>query len=137
MNPWSVHAEGRLDPLDAGRVRLERATILARDFAVFLRDLKGFKGARVELENGAAVFTFRQPGPDMSARVRVLPARGRPFALEAEDVRLGGVPVPVALVNWVIRNYDPSLVLAARLPVPAEMGRVEITPDAVRISPRR
>ncbi len=137
VNPWSVHAAGRLDPLDAGRVTLERATILAPDFAAFLRDLKGFKNARVELENGAAAFTFRQPGPDVSARVRVLPARGRPFALRAEDVRLGGVPVPRGLVHWVIRNYDPSLVLAARLPVPAEIGRVEITPDAVRIGPPR
>lgn len=135
VNPFSAHAEGRLDPLDAGRVRLERATILAPDLAAFLSDLKGFRNATVELGSGAAAFTFRQLGPDVSARVRVLPSRDRPFALAAEDVRLGGVPVPGVLVNWVIRNYDPSLRLASRLPVPAEMGRVEVTPDAVRISP--
>jgi hypothetical protein len=135
VNPWSVHAEGRLDPLDAGRVRLERTTILAQDFAAFLRSQKGFRNASVELGSGAAAFAFRQPGPDVSARVRVLPARDRPLALAAEDVRLGGVPVPGGLVNWVIRNYDPSLRLASRLPVPVELGRVEIAPDAIRIVP--
>jgi hypothetical protein len=135
VNPFSAHAEGRLDPLDAGRVRLERATIHAQDFAAFLHELKGFKHASVELGRGAAAFAFRQPGPDVTARVRLLPARDRPFALEAEDVRLGGVAVPGGLVNWVIRSYDPSLRLAARLPVPVELGRVEITPDAIRISP--
>lgn len=135
VNPFSAHAEGRLDPLDAGRVRLERATILAQDFAAFLRDVKGFRNATVDLGRGAVTFTFRQPGPDVSARVRLLPARERPLALAAEDVRLGGVPVPAVLVDWVIRNYDPSPRLASRLPVAVELGRLEVAPDAIRVSP--
>src|SRR5438034_7177597 len=32
VNPFSAYADGRLNPLDAGLVRLERATILAADF---------------------------------------------------------------------------------------------------------
>jgi hypothetical protein len=34
----------------------------------------------------------------------------------------------------VVRGYDPSLRLASRLPAPVEIGRVEIAPDAIRIS---
>ncbi len=134
VNPFSAHAEGRLDPLAAGRARLEQATILAADFAAFLRDLKGFRNATVTLERGTAALSVRQPGPDVTARVRILPASDRPFALAADHVRVGGIPIPGGLVNWVIRNYDPSWGLASRSPVPIEVGRVEIAPDAVRIS---
>ncbi len=136
VNPWSLDGAGRLDPLDAGRVRLLRATILAPDFAAFLRDLKGFREASVELGQGGLTFVFRQPGPDVSGRVRILPSAARPFELAFERVRVGGVPVPGSVVDWVVRGYDPSLRLASRLPVRAEIGRVDIAPDAVRISPR-
>ena len=134
VNPFSVHADSRLDPLDARRVRLERATVFAADFAAFLHDLKEFKNASVELGREAIAITFRQPGPDVTAHVRILPARDRPFALAADVVLVGGVRVPQRLANWVIRNYDPSLGLAARTPVRVDVGRVEITPDAIHIS---
>ena len=52
VNPFSLDEENRLDPLDAGRIRFERATILSADLTAFLRDLKGFSKASVEL--GAA-----------------------------------------------------------------------------------
>jgi hypothetical protein len=134
MNPWSLAAEGRLDPLDARGVGLERATVGPADLAAFLRDLKGFRQASVALEDGALAFSVRLPGPDVSARVRIVPAADRPFALAFERVRVGGVPVPSLLVDWVVRGYDPSLRLASRLPVPVEIGRVTVTPDAIRIS---
>jgi hypothetical protein len=133
VNPWSLDAEGRLDPLAAGRVRLIGATFLAPDLAAFFRDLKDLRRASIELERGTLAFVFRQPGPDVAGRVRILPSQGRPFELAFEEVRLGGVPVPGALVDWVVRGYDPSLRLASRLPVPVEIGRVDIAPDAVRI----
>jgi hypothetical protein len=72
----------------------------------------------------------------VSAHVRILPAAERPFALEAERVRLGVLPIPAILANLIIRHYDPSTRLASRLPVPVEIGGVTITPDALRISPR-
>jgi hypothetical protein len=57
---------------------------------------------------------------------------GRPFALRAVDVRLGGIRVPELLVDWVVRHLDPTPRLA-RLPVPVhlrvprvEAGRVVI-----------
>lgn len=134
MNPWSLAAEGRLDPLDAGRVRLERVTVGGADLGAFLRDLKGFRQASVALDDGAVAFSIRQPGPDVLARVRIVPAADRPFALAFERVRVGGVPVPGLLVDWVVRGYDPSLRMASRLPVPVEIGRVKVAPDAIRIS---
>ncbi len=137
VNPWSLEAAGRLDPLDARRVRLLAVTIRAPDLAAFLRDVKGFRQAEVRLEPGALAFVFRQPGPDVSGRVRILPSADRPFELAFEQVRVGGVPAPGMVVDWVVRGYDPSLRLASRLPVPVEIGRVEIAPDAVRISTSR
>jgi hypothetical protein len=62
------------------------------------------------------------------------PAADRPFALEADHVRVGLVPVPDVLVNWVIRNYDPSARIAARLPFPIELGRISVSGEALRIS---
>ena len=134
VNPFSASAEGRLDPLDAERVRIERATILAADFSAFLCQLKGFTRVTATLGQGAVAFSVSQPGPDVTARVRLVPANDRPFALAFEGVRAAGIPLPDPLVDWVVRGYDPSLGLASRLPVRLEVGRVEITPDALRVA---
>jgi len=134
VNPGSAYAERRLDPLDAGRVRIERATILAADFSAFLHQLKGLRNASVTLERDALTLAVAQPGPDLIARVRLVPASDRPFAIAFERVRVGGIPLPGLLVDWVVRGYDPSLGLASRLPVRLEVGRVEITPEAIRVA---
>jgi hypothetical protein len=135
VNPLSAHGAGRLDLLDIGRIRLARARIDDADFQAFLAGLKGFGSATVRLEEGALRFHLRQPGPDLEARVRVVAAADRPFALLSDGVRLGGVPVPGPLVDWVMRNFDPSLKIAARLPMPLEIGAVTISPAAARIGP--
>jgi hypothetical protein len=66
--------------------------------------------------------------------VRILPAAVGPFALHAEQVRVARIPVPDALVNWVIRGLDPSPRLASRARFPVEIGRVSIGDGALRIS---
>jgi hypothetical protein len=137
VNPGSAVEAGRLDLLDARRVTIERATITSEDLAAFLAGLRRFRRATLALEQGAAHIRLRQPGPDVSARIRILPLPDRPFGIEAGGVRVGGVPVPSALVNWVIRNYDPTPRLAARMPVPVGIGEVAIAPDAIRIRPRK
>jgi hypothetical protein len=134
VNPWSAVAETRLDPLDAGRVRIEAATITQADLQAFVAGLKRFRRTTIAVDGDALAVAVRQTGPDVTARVRLLPAPDRPFAIVAERVRVGGVPVPGALVNWVIRNYDPTPRLAARLPFPVEIGRVSIGAQAVRIT---
>ena len=134
VNPFSLHRVGRFDPLDAGRVRVATATIRAEDFHAFLTGLKGFAGTTVRLEQDALAFAVRLPGPDVSGRVRVMPAAGRPFALDVDDVHLGGIPVPSLLAGWIFRNVDPSSRIADRLPFPVEIARVRIAADAIRIA---
>ena len=87
----------------------------------------------VAADGDALLVTVRQAGPDVSARVR-LRARGRPAVRRWWPSTCGSVrvPVPDVLVNWVIRNYDPSTRIAARLPFPIELGRVSVGGDALR-----
>ncbi len=136
VNPFSVHANGRLSPLDARRASLERVTIREDDLRAFLKEQKGFKTASVTFEQGALAFVISLPGPDVAARVRALPATDRPFALVADHVTVGGIPVPAMLVDWVVRTWDPAPRIASRLPVPVTLGRIDITPEAIRISAR-
>ena len=133
VNPWSL-LQGRFEPLDARKIRLARATIRADDLRAFLAALKGFARTSVRLEEDALGFAAELPGPDVSARVRVLRASDRPFALAPEDVRIGGFRVPEILVNWAFRNFDPSARLGDRLPVPLELATVRVTPAAIRIA---
>ena len=134
VNPWSALAEGRFDPLDAGRVRLQTATVTLPDLQTFVAGLKRFQRSTVSAEGDTLAITVRQAGPDVSARVRLLPGTDRPVVLEAERVRVGGVPVPGAPVNWVIRTVDPFPRMASRLPFPVEVGRVTVNGQALRIS---
>jgi hypothetical protein len=137
VNPWSALAHRRFDPLDAGRVRLDSATVTIADLQAFLARLKNFRRASVAAAGDALAITLRPLGPAISAHVRLLPAADRPFTVQAEAVRVGGVPVPGALVNWVIRNFDPSPRLASRMPFPVEIGRVAVRDGALRISAER
>lgn len=134
VNPYSALEAKRFDLLDAGRVAIESATIQERDLQAFLGTQKDFRHARMTFENGALRFLMEQPGPDVSARVRFLSAHDRPLELAAEDVRVGGVPVPQALVSWVVRTYDPLPRIASRLPMPIDVGRITIDGNAIRIS---
>ena len=134
VNPWSVLEAGRLDPLDATRARFESATLTLADLQAYVARLPRFHRSVVAADGDALLVTVRQVGPDVSARVRLVSATDRPFAVVAERVRVGPVPVPDVLVNWVIRNYDPSARIAARLPFPIELGRVTVSDQALRIS---
>ncbi|HEV8472211.1 MAG TPA: glycosyltransferase family 39 protein [Methylomirabilota bacterium] len=132
VNPYALEHE-RAALLDVGRLRLARAEIAADDLRTFLAGLKGFQHAKVALVAGAVDVTVEQRGPDVSARVRIVPVAGRPFGLGMDRVRLGGVPLPRALVDWVVRHYDPTPAMASRLPFTVEVGRVTITEQAIRI----
>ena len=85
------------------------------------------------LAAGFADVTVGLPGPDVSARVRLLAVQDRPFAIETERVQIGVVPVPDFLTNWVIRNFDPAPGIAARMPFPVEIGSVTMTPSGIEI----
>jgi hypothetical protein len=133
VNPWSAAEYGRFDPLDAARVTVARATIDGADLHRFLGQVKGLGKTSFALGAGYADVTFEMPGPDVRARVRFGDAADRPVAVIAERVWIGAIPVPSPLVNWVIRNFDPSRGIAARLPFPAVVAPVTVTPAAVQV----
>jgi hypothetical protein len=136
VNPLSVHAAGRLDVLDAGRLRLEAATVLAADLQAFLRELKGFRRTTVAMGDGAVDVTIAQAGPDVHARLWIEPSATGLVTLRAGRVRVGAVRIPEALVTWVVRQYDPMPRVASRLPFPVDVGAIVITPQSLRIMPR-
>ncbi len=133
INPWSAAYVGRFDPLDAGRITVERATIDAADLRTFVRQVKGLNRLSVSLGTGFVDLAFGVAGLDVAARVRFVPRAEGLFALVAERVTIGVVPVPTLLVNWVMASFDPSRGIASRLPFPAATGPITITPGAVRI----
>jgi hypothetical protein len=132
VNPYALDA-GRVELLDVGRFRLERMEIGAADLQAFVTALKGFRGTQVRLGTGWIDVVIEQPGPDLSARVRLVPAAGRPFALAVERARVGWLPLPRLLVDWVVRNYDPTSQIAARLAFPVEVARVGVNEQAIRV----
>ena len=134
VNPWSAREGGRFEPLDLGKLRLESATVRIADLQTFVTGLKRFHRSTVKADGDALAVAVRQSGPDVTARVRLAAAADRPFAVRAERVRVGGVPVPSLLVNWVIRNFDPTPKIASRVPFPVEIGRVSVRDEALRIS---
>jgi hypothetical protein len=133
VNPYALEAGGRVEFLDVGRLRLERAEVSAADLQAFVSGLKGFGGTRVRLVAGAVEVVVEQPGPDLAARVRVATAAGRPLALAVERARLGWVPLPGMLVDWVVRNYDPTPQLTSRLAFPVDVARITVSEQAVRV----
>ena len=133
VNPWSAAHERRFDPLDAGRLTVERATIEAADLRSFLGQVKGVERLSLSLGDGFADLRFESPGPDVAARVRFVRAADRPFALATERVTVGGIAVPAFLVNWIMASFDPSRGLGRRLPFPATIAPVTVTPGSIRI----
>jgi hypothetical protein len=135
INPFSAVRAEQLEPLAVGALRLERAVIRADNLTRFLSELPKVQ-ARVKLDHGALEVAVSQVGPDVTGRVRVLPTPGlRPFALVAENVKVGSLVVPPALVSWVTRQFDPTGRIARRLAMPVRVGRIAIDPAAITISP--
>jgi len=65
------------------------------------------------------------------------PAKGAgsppvPFALRASDVRYGGVRLPGFLVDWIVRNFDPTPRLR-RLPMPVSMAPMRIQRERLEV----
>ena len=133
VDPYSARAAGRLQALDAGRARFVGARITAGDLEQFLHGVKGFRGTSVTLAEGAIDVVMRGRGPTLAARVSIEPRQDVLFRLSADRVRYGGIPVPESLVGWLLRQYDPGARIASRLPIHVELGRVDITPDAIHL----
>ena len=55
-----------------------------------------------------------------------------PFVLRVDDLRVGPVPVPDVLVDWVVRHFDPTTRLR-NLPVPVSVAPIRIRPGRLEI----
>ena len=127
---------GTLEILDVAGLTVERLVVTEDDLAAFLKAQGGRRAVAVRLRGPSADVRVAGPGPPLTAAVSLEPGRdGRPFALRAGDVRLGGVRVPELLVDWVVRHLDPTPRLA-RLPVPVRLGAPRVEAGRVVIGGR-
>ena len=133
VNPYSAWLDGRLEPLAIGRVRVERATVSQEALVSFLRGLRGQRGVTARLEEGAVALHWALPGPDVSARVRVLAGPDGHMTLIADAVRVAGLPVPDILTGWIMRQFDPGPRLRDRLSIETTVAPLTITPQAVHV----
>jgi hypothetical protein len=134
VNPHRLLATGEVEPLELGTLRIHHLVVTEADLQAFLSQQRRLRGLRVSLGEGSATVEFSQPGPDLQARLRLpVPGRfGAAFGLEAEGVRLGGLPLPDGLIHWVLRHYDPTPRLS-RLPVALVLAPIRIRVDRLEI----
>ena len=134
FNPHRLAASGEIEPLDVGKLRIERLVVTEEDLQAFLEGFRGLKGLRLALEDGAVSVTLVQRGPDVTGRLRLSNRSSpSPLTVRAERVSLGGIPLPPLLTYWVFRHFDPTLRLA-RLPVAVELGRIRVEPHRIVVS---
>ena len=126
VNPGRLAATGTVELLDVGSLRVERLGVAERDLGEFIAQQRGLGGLRATMEDGWIHARWALSGPALSARLAL--AAGpppAPFTLRAADVRYGGVRLPGFLVNWIVRNFDPTPRLR-RLPMPVSMAPIRI-----------
>lgn len=119
--------------LDLEGLSIERLRVGEADLRDFGRAQKGLRGATLALEDGVARVSIALGGPTVTARVRFLPGRdGAPFALAVEHVRVGRLPLPSLLVDWLVRHLDPTPRLR-RLPVTVTLAAPRLLPGRLEI----
>ncbi len=126
VNPGRLAATGGVELLDVGSLHVERLGIAESDLAEFIAQQRGLGGLRATMDDGWIQARWALPGPELSARLGL--AAGSPpdpLTLLAADVRYGGVRLPRLLVNWILRNFDPTPRLR-RLPMPVSMAPIRI-----------
>ncbi len=135
INPRRLAETGALEILDAAALRIHALAITQADLDVFLQGQPAGALLTVRLGEGAALVRLKRfPG---GARVGVR-AQGTdaPFTLKVEDVRVGGIPVPGLLVDWLVRHFDPTPRLR-NLPVPVSLGTIRMHPGRVEVGDTR
>ncbi len=134
INPHRLVTAGEIEPLEIGKLRVDHLIITEDDLRAFLSGLRRLRGLRLKLEAGAVAVAVSQPGLEVTGRLKLLPGRQRaPLTAQAEQVRVGGVPLPGFLVQWVFRHYDPSPRLSA-LPVAVELDQIRVEPGRIVVS---
>jgi hypothetical protein len=133
VNPGRLAATGAVELLDVGSLRVERLGVAERDLGEFIARQRGLAGLRATMEDGWIHARWTLPGPALSARLALVagppPA---PFTLRAADVRYGGVRLPGFLVDWIVRNFDPTPRLR-RLPMPVVLAPIRIQRERLEV----
>jgi len=133
FDPRRFVETGDLQILDIGAIAIRRLTITEDDVGELLRGQPAGQGVTLRLREGYAEATVRRGGLRVSARVKlVAPAGDRPLGMEVADVRVGPLPVPDFLANWVVRHFDPTLALK-RLPVPVTLEPIRMKPGRIEV----
>lgn len=119
---------------------MDHLVLTEEDLNAFFAEHRRLRGLRLELKAGAVRVALTLPGPDVTGRLRLLagPAgtsagdRGpvptawvAPLTIQAEQLSVGGIPLPELLTQWVLRHYDPAPRLA-KLSVALELGTVRV-----------
>ena len=131
FNPRRLLETGHLEVLDVRALRIQHLAVTEDDLRDFLRGQPG--GVTVHLGDGAARVRVSRLGPEITARVQLLPGReGSPFTLGADQVKVGPVPVPDLLTSWIVRQFDPTPALR-RLPITVVLDSVSIKPGRIEI----
>ncbi len=124
-----------LEILDVRALRIQRLVVTEEDLAEFLRGQRGAGAVSVRLNDGEAAVVVTRLGPTISATVRLLSGQiGSPFTLDVSRVRVAGIPVPGLLVNWIVRQFDPTPALR-RLPVQVSAERISVHSGRIEIGP--
>jgi len=122
---------GAIEVLDAGALRIERAVITQADLDTHLAGQPAGSLLSVEFTDGWA--DVRGKGLPGSAKVGMTPGTPTsPFALKVADLRVAGLHVPDALVDWVVRHFDPTNRLR-NLPVPVSIAPIQVKPGRLEI----
>lgn len=133
FNPERLARTGRLEVLDARSLRVERLRITEGDLHELLRGQPVGRGMTLDLAEGRARVQTTRLGPSLDATVHLGPGRdGAPFALDVTDVRIARVPMPGLVVDWIVRQFDPTLRIRD-LPVAVSLAPLRITPDSIEV----
>ena len=133
FNPRRLVETGELEVLDARALRIEHAVVIQADLDEFLRGQPAGTGVEVGLGDGAANVRVSRLGPEIAARVHLVPSSAdRPLALAVDRVRVARIPIPDFLADWIVRQFDPTLALR-RLPALVTLPAVRIQPGRIEI----
>jgi len=111
-------------------LRADGSLLTAVDHGDRLEEMQG------RLGDGAADVQVDRIGPELFARVRLESGSGEsPFTLLADRVRIGKLPVPDALIDWIVRQFDPTLALR-KLPIEVTLSPIRIEPGRIVIGER-
>ena len=141
INPHRLLASGEIELLDVDRLRVDHLVLTEQDLNAFFSEHRRLRGLRLGLEGGTVKLALSLPGPNVTARLKLLAGRagtsagaaGAPLTIQTERLSVAGIPLPAFLARWVLGAYDPAPRLAT-LSVAVELGALRVERGRIVIS---